>query len=158
MQDCNDGIVNIHQLTEEEKWVEARNALQSLRTEMPELKGSAIVKEYLTRYQQELVKLEKEIADRKKEAKKKEPMPKVAKDESEKKPPRGEYYKASILSVIERIEKVKQAFEQNDLDTCENELEIAEFLMDDFSFEDDNTKLLRSQIEMWKKKIAEGND
>ena len=158
MQDCNDGIVNIHQLTEEEKWVEARNALQSLRTEMPELKGSAIVKEYLTRYQQELVKLEKDIADRKKEAKKKEPMPKVAKDESEKKPPRGEYYKASILSVIERIEKVKQAFEQNDLDTCENELEIAEFLMDDFSFEDDNTKLLRSQIEMWKKKIAEGND
>ena len=100
----------------------------------------------------------KDIADRKKEAKKKEPAPKVTKDESDKKPPRGEYYKASILSVIERIEKVKQAFEQNDLDTCENELEIAEFLMDDFSFEDDNTKLLRSQIEMWKKKIAEGND
>ena len=80
-----------------------------------------------------------------------ESAPKVAKDESDKKPPRGEYYKTSILSVIERIEKVKQAFEQNDLDTCENELEIAEFLMDDFSFEDDNTKLLRSQIEMWKK-------
>ena len=142
MQDCNDGIVNI----------------QSLRTQMPELKGSAIVKEYLTRYQQELVKLEKEIADRKKEAKKKEPTPKVSKEEGDKKPPKGEYYKTSILSVIERIEKVKQAFEQNDLDTCENELEIVEFLMDDFTFEDDNTKLLRSQIEMWKKKIAEGND
>ena len=158
MQDCNDGIVNIHQLMEEEKWAEARNVLQSLRAQMPELKGSAIVKEYLTRYQQELVKLEKDIADRKKEAKKKEPAPKVAKDEGDKKPPRGEYYKTSILSVIERIEKVKQAFEQSDLDTCENELEIAEFLMDDFSFEDDNTKLLRSQIEMWKEKIAEGNE
>ena len=71
MQDCNDGIVNIHQLMEEEMWAEARNALQSLRTQMLELKGSAIVKEYLTRYQQELVKLEKDIADRKKEAKKK---------------------------------------------------------------------------------------
>ena len=82
----------------------------------------------------------------------------MAKDEGDKKPPKGEYYKTSILSVIERIEKVKQAFKQNDMDTCENELEIAEFLMDDFSFEDDNTKLLRSQIEMWKKKIAEGND
>ena len=158
MQDCNDGIVNIHQLMEEEKWAEARNVLQSLRAQMPEQKGSTIVKEYLTRYQQELVKLEKDIADRKKEAKKKEPAPKVVKDESEKKPPRGEYYKTSILSVIERIEKVKQAFEQNDLDTCESELEIAEFLMDDFSFEDDNTKLLRSQIEMWKEKIAEGNE
>ena len=67
-------------------------------------------------------------------------------------------YKATILSMIERIEKVKQAFEQNDLDTCENELEIAEFLMDDFTIEDDNTKLLRGQIEMWKRKIAEGNE
>jgi hypothetical protein len=157
MQDCNDGIVNIHQLMEEEKWAEARNLLQSLRAQMPELKGSAIVKEYLTRYQQELVKLEKDIADRKKEAKKKAPAPKVAKDESDKRPPRGEEYKAAILSVIERIEKVKQAFEQNDVDSCESELEIAEFLMDDFSFEDDNTKLLRSQIEMWKEKIAEDN-
>ena len=43
-------------------------------------------------------------------------------------------------------------------DTCENELEIAEFLMDDFSFEDDNTNLLRTQIEMWEKKIAESNE
>ena len=158
MQDCNDSIANIHQLMEEEKWVEARNALQSLSTQMPELKGSAIVKEYLIRYQQELVKLEKEIADKKKEAKKKEPKPKVAKDENDRRSPRDEEYKASILSVIERIEKVKQAFEQNDMDTCENELEIAEFLMDDFTFEDDNTKLLRSQIEMWTKKIAEGNE
>ena len=154
MQDCNDGLANIHQLMEEEKWIEVRNALQLLCTQTPELKGPAIVKEYLTWYQQELVKLEKEIADRKKETKKKMPTPNVAKDESDKNPPIDEEYKTSILSVIERIEKVKHAFEQNDLDTCENELEIAEFLMDDFSFKDDNTKLLRSQIEMWKKKIG----
>jgi len=155
MQDCNDGIVNIHQLMEEEKWTEARNMLLSLRAGMPELKGTAIVKEYLTMYQQKLMMLEKEIADRKKVAKKKEPETNKAK--SENKPQRDEEYKSVILSVIERIEKVKKAFEQNDLDTCENELEIAEFLMDGFTIEDDNTKLLRSQIEMWKRKIAEDN-
>jgi len=156
MQDCNEGIVNIHQLMEEEKWANARNMLLSLRAEMPELKGTSIVKEYLTMYQQELTKLEKAIADKKKVAKKKETAPNKAKSET--KPQRGEDYKVAILSVIERIEKVKQSFEQNDLETCENELEIAEFLMDDFSIEDDNTKLLRSQIEIWKSKIAEGNE
>lgn len=129
MQDCNEGIVNIHQLMEEEKWADAFNMLLSLRAGMPEIKGTAIVKEYLTMYQQELTKFEKEIADRKKVAKKKEPV--LNKTKSEENPQRGKGYKAAILSVIERIEKIKQAFEQKDLDTCENELEIAEFLMDD---------------------------
>ena len=55
---------------------------------------------------------------------------------------------------MKRIEKVKQAFEQGDWDTCENEQEIAEFLMDDFTIEDDNVKLLRNQIEMWNRKIT----
>jgi hypothetical protein len=156
MQNCNEGIVNIHQLMEEENWADARNMLQSLRADMPEVKGNAIVKEYLNMYQQELAKLEKNIADRKKVTKQKMPVPNKAK--SNKKTQIGEEYKTAILSVIERIEKVKQAFEQNDLDTCENELEIAEFLMDDFNFEDDNTKLLRGQIELWKNKIAEENE
>ena len=159
IQNCNKGIESIHQLMEEEKWIEAQDMITSLRAEMPEMKGAAIVKECLVSYQQELIKLEKAIADKKKVAKKKkEPAPNAVKPKSEKMPQRGEEYKADILSVIERIEKVKQAFEQNDLDTCENELEIAEFLMDDFTIEDDNTKLLRSQIEMWKSKIAEGNE
>lgn len=157
IQNCNKGIESIHQLMEEEKWIEARDMITSLRAEMPEMKGAAIVKECLVSYQQELIKQEKAIADKKKSAKKKDPTPNnMAK--SEKKPQRGEDYKAAILSVIERIEKVNQAFEQNDLDTCENELEIAAFLMDDFTIEDDNTKLLRGQIEMWKRKIAEGNE
>ena len=155
LQNCNEGIVNIHQLIEEEKWDDACNTLLSLRAGMPEQKSTAILKEHLTIYQQELTKLEKAIADRKKDAKKKAPSPNNVK--SEKKPQRGEEYKTAILSVIERIEKVKRAFEQNDLDTCENELEIAEFLMDDFTFEDDNIKLLRGQIEMWERKIAKGN-
>lgn len=158
IQNCKKNIENIQQLMEEENWGEARNVITSLRAEMPEVKGAAVVKECLISYQQELIKLEKVIADKKKLAKKKEPAPIVVKPESEKQQQRGEKYKAAILSVIERIEKVKQAFEQNDLDTCESELEIAEFLMDDFTIEDENTKLLRGQIEMWKKKIAEGNE
>jgi hypothetical protein len=157
IQDCNEGLITIHQLMEKEMFDEARDLLLSLRSQMPELKGEAIVKENLTKYQQELVKLEKEIADKKKAAnKKKERVPKVETNETEEKPQRGEEYKTAILSVIERIEKVRQAFGQNDFDTCENELEIAEFLMDDLPFDDDNTKLLRSQIEMWKRNIAEG--
>ncbi len=156
MQDCNDGIDNIHQLMEGEKWEEARNMLLSLRAGMPELKGTAIVKEYLTMYQQKLTMLEKEIADKKKVVRKKDPA--INKVKSENKPQRCKEYNSDILSVIDRIEKVNKAFEQNDLDTCENELEIAEFLMDGFAIEDDNTKLLRRQIEMWKKKITEGNE
>lgn len=156
MQNCNEGIVNMHQLMDEEKWADARNMLLSLRADMPEVKGNAIVKEYLTMYQQELAKLEKDIADRKKVTKLKVSV--LNKAKSNKKTQIGEEYKTAILSVIERIEKVKQAFEQNDLDTCENELEIAEFLMDDFTFEDDNTKLLRGQIELWKNRIAEENE
>ena len=156
IQNCNKGIESIHQLMEEEKWIEARDMITSLRAEMPEMKGAAIVKECLVSYQQELIKLEKAIADKNKVAKKKEPVPNKAK--SEKRPQEGEEYKAAILSVIERIEKVNLAFGLNDIDTCENELEIAEFLMDDFTIEDDNTKLLRGQIEMWKRKIAEGNE
>ena len=158
IQDYNEGIGNIEQLVEEEKWTDARSELISLRTYLSEQKATSMLKDIVGRFQGELNKMEKAIADKKKNLKGITPDSEAVAEEDMKTPQREADYKASILSVIERIEKVKQAFEQNDLDTCENELEIAEFLMDDFSFEDDNTKLLRSQIEMWKKKIAEGND
>jgi hypothetical protein len=155
IQDYNEGIGNIEQLVEEEKWTDARSELISLRTYLSEQKATSMLKDIVGRFQGELNKMEKAIADKKKDLKGITPDSEAVAEEDMKTPQREADYKASILSVIERIEKVKQAFEQNDLDTCENELEIAEFLMDDFSFEDDNTKLLRSQIEMWKKKIAE---
>ena len=148
--------VNIQQLVEEEEWADARSELISLRTYLSEQKATSMLKDIVGRFQGELNKMEKAIADKKKDPIRRKTTDSEAIAEESIKTPQSEAdYKASILSVIERIEKVKQAFEQNDLDTCENELEIAEFLMDDFSFEDDNTKLLRSQIEMWKKKIAE---
>ncbi len=63
-----------------------------------------------------------------------------------------EAYKSSILAVIDRIEKVKRAFNNGEADSCENHLEIAYFLLDELK-DDNNKKLLQSQLEMWRDKI-----
>ncbi len=158
IQDYNVGFSNIEQLVVDEKWEDARFKLISLRTYLSDQKATSMLKDIVGRFQQELNKMEKTIADKNKDLKGKTPDSEVIADENIETAQSQADYNANIMSVIERIEKVRHAFEQDDYDTFENELEIAEFLMDDFSFEDDNTKLLRCQIEMWKKKLAEGND
>ena len=148
---------HIEQLMHDEKWEDAKKILAVLKEKLAAQKGPSVLKEITNNYQQKLDKISRYISEKKKSIKKENLIEEKLNEElkSEKDVAA---YKSAILNVIERIEKVKQAFEQNDMDTCENELEIAEFLMDDFSFEDDNTKLLRSQIDMWKEKIAEGNE
>ena len=158
IQEYNEGIGTIEQFVTDEKWEDARSVLTSLRNNLSEQKATSMLKDIISKYQQELNKMEKAVAEKKKDLRGKMCNHEEKEDDSTNISQRQADYKATILSMIERIEKVKQAFEQNDLDTCENELEIAEFLMDDFTIEDDNTKLLRGQIEMWKRKIAEGNE
>ena len=155
IQNYSEGVGNIEKLVGEDKWEDARSILMSLRTYLSEQKATSMLKDIIGKCQKELNKMEKAIADKNKNLRGEITEHKAIKDESSVSSQRPTDYKASVLSVIERIEKVKQAFLQNDLDTCENELEIAEFLMDDFTIEDDNIKLLRGQIEMWKNKIAE---
>ncbi len=153
IQDYNEGIGNIEQLVEDEEWSDARSELISLRTYLSEQKATSMLKDIVGRFQQELNKMEKAIADKKKDLKGRTPDDEVIAEESVKTPQREADYKAAILSVIERIEKVKIAFERNDWDTCENELEIAEFLVGEFVVADDNVRLLCNQIEVWKEMI-----
>ncbi len=147
----------IEQLMNDEKWEDANYILTILREKLADQKSPSVLKEITNNYQQKLDKISRCILEKKKSAKK-EKLKEEKLNEELKSEKDIAAYKFAILTVIERIEKVKRTFEQNDLDACENELEIAEFLLDDFSFEDNNTKMLRNQIEMWKKKIAEGNE
>ena len=60
-----------------------------------------------------------------------------------------EAYKSTVLLLINKLEIINHAYQENDLDTCENEYEIACFILDDFGVDDDNTKLIHSQLDKW---------
>ncbi len=61
-------------------------------------------------------------------------------------------YKEQILSVIDRIEQINKAFNENDIDKCENHLEIAYFMLDELE-DDDNKKLLQAQLDILSSKL-----
>jgi hypothetical protein len=141
LQRCAKNIERINELMVEKRWEEAQSLIPKFREEMPNMKGVEIVSSCITQYRKELANLEIIISSSKK--KEKERNQAVSDEE----------YKQTILSIIDHIEKAKQFLEHGDQDNSESQLEIAEFLLSDFMAEDDNTKLLRSQIEEWKKKL-----
>jgi len=55
-------------------------------------------------------------------------------------------YRDAVLFVIERIELAVKAYEQQDIDSCETHIEIANFLIDELKVIDDNTIMLKNQI------------
>ena len=61
-------------------------------------------------------------------------------------------YKAQILSIIDRIEKIKFAFMENDIDKCESHLEIAYFMLDELK-NDENKRVLQTQLDIWRNKL-----
>ena len=61
-------------------------------------------------------------------------------------------YKAQILSIIDRIEKIKYAFMENDIDKCESHLEIAYFMLDELK-NDENKRVLQTQLDIWSNKL-----
>lgn len=61
-------------------------------------------------------------------------------------------YKSSVLAVIDRIEKIKNAFIDGDIDSCENHYEIACYMLDDLK-DDENKRLIESQLEIWRDKL-----
>ena len=61
-------------------------------------------------------------------------------------------YKAQILSIIDRIEKIKFAFMENDIDKCESHLEIAYFMLDELK-NDENKRVLQTQLDIWSNKL-----
>ena len=63
-------------------------------------------------------------------------------------------YKKSVLAILERIEQAKKAFENGDVDKSRDQLEIAEYLLQELAVEDENTTLLKNQLEIWKTRIS----
>ena len=63
-------------------------------------------------------------------------------------------HKESVLAIIDRIEQVKTAFENGDIDERSDQLEIAEYLLQELAVEDENTTLLKNQLEIWKTRIS----
>ena len=63
-------------------------------------------------------------------------------------------YKKSVLAILERIEQAKKAFENGDVDESSDQLEIAEYLLQELAVEDENTTLLKKQLEIWKTRIS----
>ena len=56
-------------------------------------------------------------------------------------------YKRTILSLIERIESIRKALEDEDYDTCETLLEIGYYMLEELNVEDDNTELVKQQLD-----------
>lgn len=55
-------------------------------------------------------------------------------------------YKETILSIIERIELAAKAYEQQNLDSCETHIEIANFLIAELGESDNNIEILKEQL------------
>jgi len=64
-------------------------------------------------------------------------------------------YKSNVLYVIDKIEAIQKAFDDKDYDECENLLEAAYFVLEENMVRDDNTQLLRSQLDVWGKCISD---
>ena len=62
-------------------------------------------------------------------------------------------YKSAILSLIERLEIIQKTFNDGDYDTCETALEIAYYMLDEIQANDDNTTLIKRQLDQWTERI-----
>ena len=64
-------------------------------------------------------------------------------------------YKSSILSVIKKIESVADAYQVHDIETGKDIINLCYIILDDLDVNDDNTALLRRQLESWSEKLKE---
>ena len=64
-------------------------------------------------------------------------------------------YKTTILSLIDKIEMIQKSYNEGDYDTCETALEIAYYMLDELQVSDENTQLIKQQLEKWTERIEE---
>ena len=62
-------------------------------------------------------------------------------------------YKTKILSLIERLDMIKDAYEKGDFDSCETSVEIAYYMFDELGVSDNNTALIKQQIDLWSERL-----
>ena len=62
-------------------------------------------------------------------------------------------YKAALLSLIERLELIQEAFNKDDYDSCETSIEIAYYMLDEIEVNDNNTSLIKQQLDLWAERL-----
>jgi hypothetical protein len=63
-------------------------------------------------------------------------------------------YKEPVIAILDRIVFAIKAFENGDVDDSSDQLEIAEYLLQELAVEDENTILLKKQLEILKTRIS----
>lgn len=61
-------------------------------------------------------------------------------------------YKANILELIQKIEKINSEYEEGNFDECEDILDLCFYILDDMK-EDNNTQMIKQQLDNWKHKL-----
>ena len=67
-------------------------------------------------------------------------------------------YKAIILALIERLETIQKSYNDGDYDSCETNLEIAYYMLDELHVDDSNTALIKQQLDQWTERIEQLDD
>lgn len=60
-----------------------------------------------------------------------------------------EEYKATILSLINKLEAIKKAYDEGDYETCENHIDIGLSILASLNIDDKNTLFIKSQFDKW---------
>lgn len=64
-------------------------------------------------------------------------------------------YKSTILSLISRIEDIKKAYDDGEIDKCKNLIDVGESIIASLNVDDENAQLIQSQLERWNKIISD---
>lgn len=63
-------------------------------------------------------------------------------------------YKANILELIQKIEKINSEYEEGNFDECEDILDLCFYILDDMK-KDNNTRMIKQQLDNWKHKLED---
>ena len=58
-------------------------------------------------------------------------------------------YKATILSLINKLEAIKKAYDEGDYDACEDYLDVGQSILASLNIDDKNTSLIKTQFDKW---------
>lgn len=56
-------------------------------------------------------------------------------------------YKQTLLTLIQRIDSIKIAFKNEEYDQCLNMIDVSYSILDELRYEDENTRLIRSELD-----------
>lgn len=62
-------------------------------------------------------------------------------------------YKRTLLWLIERINNVAEAFDNEKYMWCRNHINSSLLILDELGIKDDNTELVRKQLELWEERV-----